>query len=262
MNDFYVGYLPKAPDALRRFVRRLVFALGLLLAAAAVALVLAQMPFANSWFEFGKARELEGVLDAKPYPSLLVPRPGGSAEGEGYSRYLLVAPGKHGAEELVAGFDGARVRLRGTLAYREGGTIVELVPGSLVALQAGPELQLAMVDLGPVTMRGEIVDSKCYLGVMNPGRGKVHRACAARCLSGGSPPLFISDEGDEQFLLVNSDGSAIGRNALLEFVAEPLVVSGELLKKGPTRLLAIDTGSLRHLPSGRKETSPVGNGPN
>jgi len=262
MSEFYVGYLPKAPDALRRFVRRLVFVLGLLLAAAAVTLVLAQMPFANAWFEYGKARELEGVLDAKPYPSLLVPRPGGTAEGEEYSGYLLVAPGKHGAEELVAGFDGARVRLRGQLVYREGGTMLELVPGSIVALDTAPAARPAMVALGPITMRGEIVDSKCYLGVMNPGRGKVHRACAARCLSGGSPPLFINDQGDEQYLLVNPDGSAIGRNALLEFVAERLVVSGELLKKGPTRLLAIDVGSLRHLPGGSEATASVGRAPN
>jgi hypothetical protein len=29
-----------------------------------------------------------------------------------------------------------------------------------------------------MTLTGEIVDSKCYLGVMNPGQGKVHRDCA------------------------------------------------------------------------------------
>ena len=42
-----------------------------------------------------------------------------------------------------------------------------------------------------VMLRGEIVDSKCYLGVMNPGEGTVHRDCAARCLSGGLPPMLV-----------------------------------------------------------------------
>jgi len=30
MNDFYVGYLPKAPTTLARFVRRVILALGLI----------------------------------------------------------------------------------------------------------------------------------------------------------------------------------------------------------------------------------------
>ena len=47
-----------------------------------------------------------------------------------------------------------------------------------------------MTDLDTFTLIGEIVDSKRYLGVMNPGNGKVHRDCAVRCLSGGIPPIF------------------------------------------------------------------------
>ena len=39
MNDFYVGYLPKAPTTLARFVRRVILALGLLAVTAALVLV-------------------------------------------------------------------------------------------------------------------------------------------------------------------------------------------------------------------------------
>jgi hypothetical protein len=94
-------------------------------------------------------------------------------------------------------------------------------------------------------MTGEIVDSKCYLGVMNPGRGKVHRDCAARCLSGGVPPIFITTDGT-QLLLVGSDGSALGRDELREFVAEPITIQGELFQRGMSRLLRIDVRELRH----------------
>jgi hypothetical protein len=51
MNDFYVGYLPKAPNALAHFVRKVIIALGLLAVTAALVLVVGQMPFANSAFE-------------------------------------------------------------------------------------------------------------------------------------------------------------------------------------------------------------------
>src|SRR5208337_4933045 len=123
MSDFYVGYLPKAPQRLASFIRRIVFVLGLLAVMVALVLTFGQMPFANSVFEFGKLRTLEGTIETRPYPALLVSRPGETEQEEKYSRYLLVAPGKHGAEDLVAGLAGKRVSLQGQLIYREGGTM-------------------------------------------------------------------------------------------------------------------------------------------
>jgi hypothetical protein len=250
MNHFYVGYLPKAPQTIARFVRRIVVGLGLLAVIVALVLVRGQMPFANSAFEFGKLRTFEGTIETRPYPVLLIVRPGETGPGgeeEKYSRYLLVAPGKHGADDLVADLDGKRVRLQGQLIYRTGGTMVEIVPGSLKLLNTGPADQAAMRDLGDVTLTGEIVDSKCYLGVMNPGQGKVHRDCAARCLSGGIPPVFVTANGGEQFLLVGPDGNALGSDALREFVAEPITIRGELLQRGDSRLLKINPNELLHM---------------
>ena len=250
MNDFYVGYLPKAPTALARFVRKVIVALGLLGVTAALVLVAGQMPFANSTFEYGKLRSFEGVVVTRPFPTLLVARPGEIGKQDKYSRYLLVAPGKHGADDLVAGIDGKQVRLQGQLIYREGGTMVEITPGSIAVVDTPPADVETTRDLGPLTATGEIVDSKCYLGVMNPGQGKVHRDCAARCLSGGIPPIFVANNGESQLLLVGPDGSALGRDALREFVAEPITLRGELLQRGESRLLKIDPRALHHTPNG------------
>jgi hypothetical protein len=260
MNDFYVGYLPQAPTALASFVRKVIVGLGLVAVILALVLVFGQMPFANSAFEYGKVRSFEGIVMAKPVPTLLVARPGKIAQQDKYSRYLLVAPGKHGADDLMAGFDGRQVRLRGQLIYREGGTMVEIEPGSIVPGNNLIEPQDVARDLGPVTVTGEIVDSKCYLGVMNPGQGKVHRDCAARCISGGIPPIFITTNGitangHEQLLLVGADGRALGRDALREFIAEPIQVQGELLQQGSSRLLKIDPRALRHAPDGLRTVS-------
>jgi len=248
MNDFYVGYLPKAPTALARFVRRVILVLGLLAVTAALVLVAGQMPFADSAFEFGKLRNFEGVVEARPFPTLLVARPGEIGRQDKYSRYLLVAPGKHGADDLVAGFDGKHIRLQGQLIYREGGTMVEIAPGSIAVVDTAPAIQATTRDLGTVTVTGEIVDSKCYLGVMNPGQGKVHRDCAARCLSGGIPPIFVATDG-QQFLLVGLDGRALGRDTLREFIAEPITIRGDLLRQGESQLLKIDARTLHHSPN-------------
>jgi hypothetical protein len=248
MNDFYVGYLPKAPTALARFVRKVIIALGLIAITAALVLVVGQMPFANSAFEYGKLRSFEGVVEARPFPTLLVARPGEAGQQDKYSPYLLVAPGKHGADDLVASFDGKQVRLQGQLIYREGKTMVEITPGSIAVTDTAPTVHETTRDLGPMTVTGEIVDSKCYLGVMNPGKGKVHRDCAARCISGGIPPILVTLNGKDQFLLVGPAGNAISPDALREFVAEPITIHGELLQRGESRLLRIDVGALRHAP--------------
>ena len=74
-------------------------------------------------------------------------------------------------------------------------------------------------------LTGEIVDSKCYFGVMNPGNGKVHRDCAVRCISGGIPPAFLVRDANGQtvtLLLAN------WKPELLNHIAEPITIRGRL----------------------------------
>lgn len=64
------------------------------------------------------------------------------------------------------------------------------MPG-LLAIEVKSE-RVANEVTTPVTLDGELVDSKCYLGTMKPGDGKTHKSCAILCLRGGIPPLFVS----------------------------------------------------------------------
>jgi hypothetical protein len=102
--------------------------------------------------------------------------------------------------------------------------MIELATGSLTASGKGDYVQ-RHEDLGEVQLTGEIVDSKCYFGVMNPGAGKVHRDCAVRCISGGIPPAFLVRDGSGKtvtILLAN------WKRALLEHIAEPVTIRGRL----------------------------------
>ena len=67
-----------------------------------------------------------------------------------------------------------------------------------------------ITDLGVTVLTGELVDTKCYYGVMRPAVGKVHRACAVRCLSGGIPPgLLVRDrEGNATVVLLSGPSEA------------------------------------------------------
>jgi hypothetical protein len=248
--EFYVGYLPRCPPGLARRMRAL--ALALLLAAGILAseLALAHELRPAARFEYGSPVELTGTLRERPVPLLEVARPGvpGAAELPGSSFYPLVAPGKHGAGPRVLGLDGRAVTVRGTLAYRDGRTLVELT--RIEALPGEPARALLPEPLGRFTLRGEIVDSKCYLGVMNPGERKTHKACAVRCISGGIPPvLAVRDRRGERafLLLVSASGEPVNR-AVLPLVAEPVEITGAVSRLGDVLVLAADPATYRRLP--------------
>jgi hypothetical protein len=251
-DEFYVGYAPRPPARLRTILLRTVLGIDIGLVVLAAILVINQKPFAPSAFEFGLRRDFRGIVEERPYPALLVARPGAAAAvGEfPFSRYLLVAPGKHGATAAVAGLDGRDVSLQGSLIYRHGDTAIELAPGfEPLAHGAASLLPRGSVELGMVTLAGEIVDSKCYLGVMNPGNGKVHRDCAVRCISGGIPPAFaVTDtEGHARVLLLaGADGCQLNRE-VLNFVAEPITIFGRLTRSGDTYILWAEPSSFRRV---------------
>ena len=245
--EFYVGYLPRAPKSLARATVGIIAVLAVLGLVIGLVLVFGQQPFPRSTFEYQQYREFTGLVEMNPYPALLVQRPGAPAEQSPYSRYLLVAPGKHGADSDVRGFAGKRVILRGSLIYRDGQNMIELLPGSLALQGSTPLSRLKEMQIGELTVVGEIVDSKCYLGVMNPGRTKVHRDCAARCISGGIPPMLVT--GDAAYLLVGTDGRQLNRE-VLDMVGETIEVHGTAVRSGETLIIKSEPGTYRRVTRG------------
>jgi hypothetical protein len=239
-DDFYVGYLRKAPAGLGKLVARI--AAGIVLAGLVVSavLILGQPQFAASKFEYGEYRDYAGVIEEWPCPILVTDD----------ASFLLVAPGKHGLSDTVKGLQGKHVRLKGSLIERAPDRMIEVIPGSIAADARQSQLAArGVIDLGPVTLRGEIVDTKCYLGVMNPGEHKIHRDCAVRCISGGVPPAFLARDGAGDarvLLLVGDDGRALSKE-VLPFVAEPLEISGVLVRTGSTLTLKADPARFRRI---------------
>jgi hypothetical protein len=248
MNEFYVGYLPKAPAGISRMIRAVVIALIAIAVIGAFTFAAVQRTFAPAIFEYGKQRSFEGIIERKPFPTLLVKRPGSPDFGS--SHYLLVAEGKHGADDEVAAFEGKSVRLKGTLIYRGNQTMIEVVRGSIAVEGTAEAPPAAEKMLGVFELNGEIVDGKCYLGVMNPGSGKVHRDCAARCLSGGVPILFATNNlrGEPAVLqLTDSGRKPLPKTAFLDHVGQPLRIKGTVVENGDTLVFQIDPSGISEL---------------
>jgi len=244
MTEFYVGYLPKAPSGIARKMKVVVVVLFTAATTCAIGFAALQRTYSRSFFESGKERTFDGIIEASPYPILLSSPDAANASA---SRYLLVANGKHGADSQLAAYIGKSVRLRGRLIYRDDQKMIALSGGSVAVLGDAPQNQLAPRDLGEFELVGEIVDSKCYLGNMNPGNGKVHRDCAVRCLSGGIPPVFATNDFNGSpavLLLTGPNQKRLPREAFLDSVAQPMRIHGTVMQIGNTLLLETESSAI------------------
>lgn len=239
-HEFYVGYLSKAPGGIAVLARRAVIGLGLLTVLVALVLVFAQQRFAASFFEFGNMREFQGIVREWPVPLLV----------SGSTSKALVAEGKHGASSLVAGMDGLSITLRGTLIHRDGLEMIEVAENSVRVLGEADRDVSAIENLGTHTLVGEIVDSKCYLGVMNPGHTKPHRECAALCIRGGIPPLFVARDAANHSIhlwLMSETGQPVNQQ-VSDFVAEPMEITGQVSRIGDQMYFNASLAAYKRLP--------------
>jgi hypothetical protein len=159
---------------------------------------------------------------------------------------LLVSEGKHGAPDDLAPLDGAAVTVQGYPLLRDGLTVLQLSQHPRRSEAAGAAPTFAAAELGPRTLKGEIADSKCFLGAMNPGEGKVHAGCASLCLLGDIPPLFVTRDTAGRLtyrLLADEQGGPIAEGAANQAGAD-VTLTGELHRVGPLEIFAVPRASL------------------
>src|SRR5688572_8867129 len=218
---------------------------------AALLFALSQRLIGTATFEWGNVKEFSGILRTGPYPHLVLP-----AEGTNHNVLAapLVAPFKFGVKhEAICGFDGQRVTLRATRIHRDAQLMLEVEPDSVKTSDASdsvtPAEATSLVSLGRQTIRGEIVDSKCWMGVMNPGVLTPHRACAVRCVSGGIPSMLLvrREKAPPLNLLLVSTNDQPVNAAVLDFIAEPVEISGEVVRHGELLTFRIDPTAIRRL---------------
>ena len=274
-DGFYVGYLDETPPGVARFVGRA--ALGLLLVAAALGAGLALLleRFDQGVFEYGTVRDWEGELLVDPVPRLVVgdgpaggyllvaegkhglevdvppalpgdPAPGAAATVMGTLiqnaeaamievHSLELYEGQDGDNEAAAVARNAGQKARAPSPYSRGENDEAAAP----TVPSGA--RVVGVYLRGDVLVGEIVDTKCYLGAMKPGRGKPHRSCASLCIRGGIPAALLvrTETGERELIhLVDPAGRPLGPE-LLEWVGQPVQIVGQLRREADRAFLEI-----------------------
>lgn len=245
LDEFYIGWLNKPPQGVRDFLRKYILMMLAIIIALGLCLSLGQKKFSKSNFEYGQLTEIKGVYFSKPVPCIRVSN---SKDMAGFASYLtipLVGYGKHGAGGIISAWerenhlllDRKEITLTGTLIYYDGKSILQIDPNDkpfldLSAHEISADLFPDTRDLGIMEIKGEIVDPKCFFGVMKPGEGKPHRDCATRCILGGIPPvLAIRDKlGFANYCLILGPNGEPINDLVKNFVAEPISVKARAVR--------------------------------
>jgi hypothetical protein len=236
---FYVGYLA-LPRKLKGTIAALVFVLFALIAFDAW-LIATLQPAAGDGRWADTPTEFVGTLTRDPYPLLHVSKDGKT------KTYVVVSDEKRGAEAALQKFaDGTSVKLSGYEIERAAVGMIQLAATDVAAIDAATIPSPIREIHGNATVEGEIVDSKCWLGVMRPGDGHIHKACASLCIRGGIPPMLVTrDQGVPAVMLLTlSDGRAIPPERILDFVADPVRLSGVIEKRGDLTVFKADLATL------------------
>ncbi len=235
--DFFVGWDARVPARLARFV--LGVAAVAICAMLLLALALGRAVDAGAGEIVGEVA-ISGILEIKPYPYLRAPPDAAHPAGH---VVLLAGDGKYGIGVGNEKFAGHAIEARGALVKRGDLDMMIVSPGDGLRPAAVSVLNTSEpIGLGRWRVSGEICDGKCTAGIMRPGAGVAHKACATLCVSGGVPPVFVATspvEGAEFMLLAAADGGPAPA-VMLDLIAIPVTLEGDIERRGDVAIFRVD----------------------
>ncbi len=246
-RPFFIGWAA-VPPGLRGFLA--LAAVVLLGAAAGVALaVAAAQPDPGDGGVFGWEDDVPGVIVEEAYPLLYVTETTDRLAAG--SVVVMSALNKAGVSQRTRPMAGRAVTASGLYTMRGGVVMLQLrfADRGLLPRDGEPEPIPAREDLGRWRLTGEICDGKCYAGAMRPGAGISHKACAALCLLGDVPPIFVLAEpfmGSEYLLLTTPDGQPLPAGTI-NLAGVFLSAEGAVERLGDLLIFRLDPATARTL---------------
>ena len=252
-DEFFVPYIEGSlGNRTKKTIKKFAFATILIVVGAALIFSFAQKPFKNSTFELTSETKITGIYHESPYPMLRV-----QVAENSFKNVVLLGFGKSSAnpflekiQKEVPDLEGKKLSIEGNLIYYNGKTLIQITDEEKVSLVDASNTLLPNPEaVSSMTFQGEIIDPKCYFGVMKPGKGKIHRSCAVRCISGGIPPVFATTDGNniaKYFLLTDLEGNPIN-DKILSHVGKPADITGNVEKMEDWYVLKIDPKNIKEL---------------
>ncbi len=242
-DDFFIGWADRVPRGHGRVLGWAAagFVLGMLLLALGLARTIDDAGAGGGDWAAGE-QTLTGVVTTKPYALLHLPA---DANHPAPHTMMLSVVGKYPVVVPPA-WEGRPIVAKGWVVRRGALDMLQMTaPPALATIQAvAPE---PAEPLGRWRITGEICDGQCYAGLMRPGTGIAHRACADFCLAGGVPPVFVTTaplHAQSFLLMANAAGGPVGRE-MIDYVGLRVRLDGEVERHGDMLVFKADFATVK-----------------
>ena len=248
-DEFYIGWQDDATSSYKQGRSKFFVVSLLIILLFGTGYLFVENKFVDSYFDYGNLTSLQGTIVEYPVFGI-------RTEIDGKKITVpLVGFGKFDALPVLktikeqshsVPLEDLKISLRGTLFKYQEKTWMELTEGdgSIVSIETTEDKYVQTTrTIGLKTIAGEIVDPKCFFGVMNPANKKIHRSCAIRCISGGIPPILAIRENGifvDYYFVTNENGQPVNME-VLQFVGIPLSLSGEVQQIDDWKVVRINT---------------------
>lgn len=274
-SSFFIGWANNNKN-LFTVTKYAALAASLLILITGVVLSNSQQRLSGFVIDYNNVKKMEGWLCLTPVPNLKIINGKDGYGNPVYKTILLMDAFKFGADATVKkvlnGDSVKYVRLTGYISSNiiscgdtSKGDCIEICNQCIIGTTNNPVMEIEnrhysfeeikepiaadrnSTSLGMQTLRGEIIDPKCYFGAMNPGYGKPHLSCAARCISGGIMPVLKYEVNNQNryAVLVGLNGEKIN-DEVLNFIGLPVEIKGSLSTMDNWGVLKIDAKRIIH----------------
>jgi hypothetical protein len=109
------------------------------------------------------------------------------------------------------------------------------------AAAAGEKTANAAKAAAPATLKGELVDTGCYLG--HGAKGESHVGCATKCIANGMPMGLLTADGTV-YLVTMSHDNADPYNSLKNMAGKTVEITGPKSSRGGMNSIEADAVKL------------------
>ena len=111
-------------------------------------------------------------------------------------------------------------------------------PVSAWAHEAQEHQQMAGMG-GDVTIKGELVDSLCYVAMAAKGSG--HKQCAMDCAKAGIPISIVEDETGKLYTVLPKEDKTGYSKDVISKMGEKVTLKGDLYENGGNKYVPVES---------------------
>ena len=122
------------------------------------------------------------------------------------------------------------------------GMVVFLITFGFVNVPLAMAHEAGMAGMGSgtdVTIKGELVDSLCYVSMASTGSG--HKQCAMDCAKAGIPISIVEDGTGKVYTVLPKEDKTGYPASVISKMGDKVTLKGDLYEKGGNKYVAVES---------------------